>query len=110
MRKFLSVLVALSLVMSLFSGLVAAPKSVSAAAPLTEVTIVTPGSGASFTPGSEFYVNAVVSNPDRDAGIPDATATLTIEGNAVLVDGETATKSIDLPAWRSRRVVEGRMH
>ncbi|HOV50844.1 MAG TPA: hypothetical protein PLZ61_05840, partial [Candidatus Cryosericum sp.] len=99
MRKFLSILIALSLVMSLFSGFVAAPKSVSAAEPAaTEVKIVTPAPLTDFTPGSEYYVNAVVSNLDRVNGIAGATATLAIDGNAALVDGETATKSIDLPA------------
>lgn len=99
MRKFLSILIALSLVMSLFSGFVAAPKSVSAAEPApTDVEILTPTGGTPFTPGDKFYVNAVVSNPDRVNGIADATATLTILGNAALVDGETATKAIDLPA------------
>ena len=99
MRKFLSILIALSLVMSLFSGFVAAPKSVSAAtlAP-TGVKILTPTAGATSSPGDEFYVNAVVSNPNPDAGIVPATATLSIVGNAALVDGETATKPIDLPA------------
>ncbi|HEX7608194.1 MAG TPA: hypothetical protein VF370_02610 [Candidatus Cryosericum sp.] len=100
MRKFLSILIALSLVMSLFSGFVAAPKSVSAVtlAP-TDVKILTPTvSSPAFAPGDEFYVNAVVSNPNPDAGIVPATATLSIVGNAALVDGETAIKPIDLPA------------
>lgn len=99
MRKFLSILIALSLVMSLFSGFVAAPKSVSAAEPApTDVEILTPTDGTAFTPGDEFYVNAVVSNPSRVTGIVGATATLTMLDNAALVDGETATKAIDLPA------------
>jgi hypothetical protein len=99
MRKFLSILIALSLVVSLFSGFVAAPKSVSAAtlAP-TGVKILTPTAGATFSPDDEFYLNAVVSNPDGLNGIVGATATLAIAGNAALADGETATKPIDLPA------------
>jgi len=98
MRKFLSILIALSLVMSLFSGFVAAPKSVSARelAP-TEVKIILP-QGTTYTEGDEFYINAIVTNPDRKNGIPGATATLAISGNAALVDGEMATKPIDLPA------------
>jgi hypothetical protein len=64
----------------------------------TEVKIITPAGGTEIAPESTFYVNAVVSNPDRELGIPDATATLAIEGNAELVAGEEATKLIDLPA------------
>lgn len=90
MKKVLSMLVVLSLVMSLFSGFMAAPKTVSAAegASLAPVVNIVYAPTGTIAVGSTFYVDAAVANA---AG---GSATISFDSGVKLVAGETATKPV----------------
>jgi len=85
MKKFLSIMITVAMVLSLVQGF--APKPVAKAVmPDLNVVILSPEDGTTSIMKEDcFYVNAVISNK----GITpiNTTATLTIDGNATTADG-----------------------
>ena len=89
MKKFLSILVMVAMVLSLVQGF--APKPVAKAdSSDLNVVIVYPGPGKTVNPGDCFYVNAVISN--KGTTPVNTTATLTIDGPATTADGPKPIK------------------
>jgi hypothetical protein len=104
MRKSISLLVVVAMVLSLFGGL--GNLRTASAAPVVgdsklQVRIITPAhEGSDGVPhmgipvGAEFYVNATIANP-TDAAIPTS-AELLIDAGAIVLD--TNPKALTIPA------------
>lgn len=111
MRKFLSILVAVVMLMSMVPVFGAGTPVAKADASAAIVEILMPATGETYTVNEKFYVNAAISNPTDSA--MSGNAVIDPGLTAALVTGEVASKPVTVPAhgvvdvWWQLKCVSG---